>query len=145
MKWWWIELVIAFALGAATSFALSRLYLYGWLWWISNIRNDSARLSGEWSPSVCFQNGRCNIPPWLKIRIMHYQNWHCLACWKPFCDIIEIDHKVSLGEGGDNKITNFQALHPECHRIKTFAFDLQLQCKIKRSLARGQTTIFAKK
>jgi hypothetical protein len=123
--WLLAGVVIGMMLGIMGTIFLQHLKICVWLWWISNVWNDSWKLAGNWTPAST--DKRCHIPGWLKLRIMNYQKWHCLSCGKPFQDIIEIDHRISLGEGGSNQVTNFQALHPECHRIKTVAFDLQRQ------------------
>jgi len=43
-----------------------------------------------------------------------------MACGNRLYKEIEWDHILPLGLGGTNAIDNWQALHPECHRRKTY-------------------------
>jgi hypothetical protein len=56
-----------------------------------------------------------------KLEILKKQNKKCAVCGKKFevDDIIQYDHKKSLGERGSNSTRNYQAIHPGCHAKKT--------------------------
>lgn len=46
--------------------------------------------------------------------------YSCPLKGKPFDEAgYDIDHKVPLSEGGNNDVTNLQALCVSCHRVKT--------------------------
>lgn len=47
------------------------------------------------------------------------QNWKCGKCQKILDATFEIDHKVELQHGGDNNVTNLEALCRNCHGQKT--------------------------
>ena len=47
------------------------------------------------------------------------QNWKCGKCQKILDASFEIDHKVELQHGGDNNVTNLEALCRNCHGQKT--------------------------
>jgi hypothetical protein len=53
-------------------------------------------------------------------RIAHAQQWRCAGtCGHLLPPTFEIDHIVSLADGGDNAETNLQSLCPNCHATKT--------------------------
>jgi hypothetical protein len=47
------------------------------------------------------------------------QNWLCANCKNQLDYTFEVDHTVSLENGGTNDIHNLKALCPTCHRKKT--------------------------
>ena len=47
------------------------------------------------------------------------QNWKCDSCKQQLTAWFEVDHKVRLGSGGTNHISNLVALCRECHGKKT--------------------------
>lgn len=47
------------------------------------------------------------------------QNWHCGHCGTTLNHTFEVDHIVSLHNGGSNEVDNLVALCPTCHREKT--------------------------
>ena len=47
------------------------------------------------------------------------QNWKCGKCQKILDASFEIDHKIELQNGGDNNVTNLEALCRNCHGQKT--------------------------
>lgn len=51
----------------------------------------------------------------------------------------EMDHILSLVAGGSNHITNWQPLHPKCHRAKT-PKDRKIGAKIVRLIKRADGT-----
>jgi hypothetical protein len=51
--------------------------------------------------------------------IASQQNWMCGKCGKQLPAWFEVDHKVRLEHGGDNHISNLEALCRDCHGEKT--------------------------
>ena len=51
--------------------------------------------------------------------IASQQNWLCGTCKNQLDYTFEVDHIVSLDNGGTNDIQNLKALCPSCHRKKT--------------------------
>jgi rubredoxin len=47
------------------------------------------------------------------------QDWKCESCKQQLSAWFEVDHKVRLGSGGTNHISNLVALCRECHGKKT--------------------------
>jgi rubredoxin len=47
------------------------------------------------------------------------QNWLCANCKNQLDYTFEVDHTISLENGGTNDIHNLKALCPSCHRKKT--------------------------
>jgi 5-methylcytosine-specific restriction protein A len=47
------------------------------------------------------------------------QNWLCASCRNQLDYTFEVDHTISLENGGTNEISNLKALCPSCHRKKT--------------------------
>ena len=47
------------------------------------------------------------------------QTWHCGHCKKLLNHTFEVDHMLSLNNGGSNHVDNLVALCPACHREKT--------------------------
>jgi rubredoxin len=47
------------------------------------------------------------------------QGWKCDSCKQQLSAWFEVDHKVRLGSGGTNQISNLVALCRECHGKKT--------------------------
>lgn len=55
----------------------------------------------------------------MRISIAAAQKWLCQICGMPLPATFEIDHIVALSLGGQDTLTNLQALCPNCHRNKT--------------------------
>lgn len=47
------------------------------------------------------------------------QNWRCGHCGQLLDASFEVDHKLALYKGGDNTVTNLEALCRNCHGLKT--------------------------
>ena len=47
------------------------------------------------------------------------QGWKCAMCYEVLPPTYEVDHIMRLEFGGNNDISNLQALCPNCHRLKT--------------------------
>lgn len=54
------------------------------------------------------------------------QKWCCNNCNKLLDASYEIDHKIPLYQGGNNNITNLQALCRNCHGLKTITDKINL-------------------
>jgi 5-methylcytosine-specific restriction endonuclease McrA len=55
------------------------------------------------------------------------QNWHCGNCNNILNHTFEIDHILSLNNGGSNHVDNLVALCPACHREKTAMENMESQ------------------
>lgn len=55
------------------------------------------------------------------------QNWHCGNCNNVLNHTFEIDHILSLNNGGSNHVDNLVALCPACHREKTAMENMESQ------------------
>ena len=56
--------------------------------------------------------------------IASQQNWKCKKCNNQLSYTFEIDHRVSLENGGSNHVTNLDALCVQCHKEKTLEKNL---------------------
>jgi 5-methylcytosine-specific restriction enzyme A len=77
------------------------------------------------------------IPPRVKARVMAKSGDCCEHCGGPFTAVRppEFDHRLSLVNGGENRESNLQALHRDCHRSKTNA-DVAMKAKDARVRAK---------
>ena len=48
------------------------------------------------------------------------QKWRCAHCNNLLDNTYEVDHIIALYRGGDNDLTNLEALCRNCHGVKTF-------------------------
>jgi hypothetical protein len=55
------------------------------------------------------------------------QQWHCGNCNNILNHTFEIDHIISLNNGGSNHVDNLVALCPACHREKTAMENMESQ------------------
>lgn len=55
------------------------------------------------------------------------QQWHCGSCSNILNHTFEIDHILSLNNGGSNHVDNLVALCPACHREKTATENMESQ------------------
>tara|TARA_B110000902_G_scaffold259008_1_gene329643 strand:+ start:58 stop:492 length:435 start_codon:yes stop_codon:yes gene_type:complete len=51
--------------------------------------------------------------------VAHAQEWKCAHCGLSLDAAFELDHRKALADGGDNELTNAQALCSPCHGTKT--------------------------
>lgn len=74
-------------------------------------------------------------PPRVRERISGRQGDRCALCTRPFSErlTVQIDHKVPLILGGENRERNMQAVCAECHKDKTAA-----EVKIKSKVAKAR-------
>ena len=52
------------------------------------------------------------------------QNWKCKKCNDQLSYTFEVDHRISLEDGGSNHVTNLDALCVGCHKEKTVSKNL---------------------
>ena len=63
---------------------------------------------------------RRTLSPGEKAAVIQRQNNLCAECGEPLSGRIEFDHRLPLALGGDNSLTNFEALHVRpCHLART--------------------------
>lgn len=67
-------------------------------------------------------NKKRSVSETKKKYVASQQNWKCKICNNQLNAWFEVDHTVSLENGGDNSVENLRALCRECHGKKT-AFD----------------------
>ena len=87
---------------------------------ISGTNNISGAISGGGSITGGMQSTtkRC-VSETKKKYVGSSQNWQCGNCKSKLTHTFEIDHIVSLKNGGTNETSNLIALCPSCHRDKT--------------------------
>jgi len=52
--------------------------------------------------------------------ILRAQHGKCARCHKPLSmAVAHFDHRRALSRGGSNRISNYQAIHANCHMLKT--------------------------
>ena len=56
--------------------------------------------------------------------IASQQNWKCKKCNQQLSYTFEVDHRISLENGGSNHVTNLDALCVGCHKEKTLEKNL---------------------
>lgn len=83
-----------------------------------------SHLSQNYTPQLkrMLKSGRTNkrsVSESKKKYVAASQNWKCGKCQKILDASFEIDHKVELQHGGDNNVTNLEALCRNCHGQKT--------------------------
>lgn len=73
-------------------------------------------------------------PPRVRLRIAERQNDCCAFCTRTFSPKVpvEIDHKVPLILGGENRESNLQAVCSVCHKGKT-AVEVKIKSKIAKA------------
>lgn len=92
-----------------------------------------ARRTDEWvgaSPDT-------PVPPRVRIRVFEKFSGMCCECRKRIFpgDKWQIDHKVALINGGDNRESNLRLLCASCHRTKTKA-DVKEKAAVYRKRAK---------
>lgn len=111
---WWLWAVA----GAAAVVGIQKVYAYIWLSYLS-WKGHSEELQGAWEASK-------TVPFWLKWRLAHNQLFCCLICFGKLGEAIEVDHRLPRHLYPTLlSVKNLRVVHPECHRVKTSAFDLQ--------------------
>lgn len=55
-----------------------------------------------------------------RIHVMYSQNYRCMKCHEILTPTCELDHVVALEDGGEDSISNLQALCVSCHSAKTY-------------------------
>mgnify|MGYP003148888910 CR=1 FL=1 len=66
-----------------------------------------------------FRKHRKRVSAYHKKVVAARQGWRCMECNHLLTAHFEVDHVRSLGTGGDNSLSNLQALCPNCHSVKT--------------------------
>ena len=64
------------------------------------------------------------LPKSKKKYVAAQQGWKCKKCNEQLSYTFEIDHRISLENGGSNHVTNLDALCVGCHKEKTLEKNL---------------------
>ena len=82
--------------------------------------NQSPQFSRMMNSGVASSNTvKRSVSETKKKYIAAQQNWRCGKCNCQLPAWFEVDHKISLEHGGDNHISNLEALCRNCHGEKT--------------------------
>ena len=61
---------------------------------------------------------RKRVTPFVSKKVAAMYKWRCAACSELLTEDFEVDHHVSLQNGGTNDISNLRPLHKRCHLLK---------------------------
>ena len=61
---------------------------------------------------------RKRVTPFVAKRVASLYKWRCAACGELLTEDFEVDHHISLQNGGSNDISNLRPLHKRCHLLK---------------------------
>ena len=61
---------------------------------------------------------RKRITPFIGKKVAAMHKWRCAACGELLTEDFEVDHHISLQNGGSNDIENLRPLHKRCHLLK---------------------------
>jgi 5-methylcytosine-specific restriction endonuclease McrA len=64
----------------------------------------------------------------------------CAWCGEKITGAYEVDHRVTLFNGGADELHNLECLHPACHAEKTNGHDKPSAAKVRRLEARENGT-----
>ena len=66
----------------------------------------------------CVAARRKRISPFIAKLVGSSQSWRCAACGELLTEDFEVDHHISLQNGGSDDIENLRPLHKRCHLLK---------------------------
>ena len=61
---------------------------------------------------------RKSVTPFISKKVAARQQFRCAMCGEILQEDWEVDHVLSLQNGGSNELSNLQALHKRCHAYK---------------------------
>ena len=61
---------------------------------------------------------RKRVTPFIAKKVGALYAWRCAACGELLTEDFEVDHRISLQNGGSNDIQNLRPLHKRCHLLK---------------------------
>ena len=61
---------------------------------------------------------RKRVTPFVAKRVASLYKWRCAACGELLTEDFEVDHHISLQNGGSNDISNLRPLRKRCHLAK---------------------------
>ena len=61
---------------------------------------------------------RKRITPFMAKKVAAMHQWRCASCSELLTEDFEVDHHISLQNGGTNDISNLRPLHKRCHLLK---------------------------
>ena len=68
------------------------------------------------TPSVPVKRKR--VTPFVAKKVGALYSWRCAACGELRTEDFEVDHHISLQNGGSDDIENLRPLHKRCHLLK---------------------------
>ena len=68
------------------------------------------------TPSVPVKRKR--VTPFVAKKVGALYSWRCAACGELLTGDFEVDHHISLQNGGSDDIANLRPLHKRCHLLK---------------------------
>ena len=61
---------------------------------------------------------RKRVTPFVAKKVGALYSWRCAACGELLTEDFEVDHHISLQNGGSDDIANLRPLHKRCHLLK---------------------------
>ena len=61
---------------------------------------------------------RKRVTPFVAKKVGALHKWRCAACGELLTEDFEVDHHISLQNGGSDDIQNLRPLHKRCHLLK---------------------------
>ena len=62
---------------------------------------------------------RKRVTPFVAKKVGALHKWRCAACGELLTEDFEVDHHISLQNGGSNDLGNLKPLHKRCHLLKS--------------------------
>ena len=62
---------------------------------------------------------RKRVTPFVAKKVGALHKWRCAACGELLTEDFEVDHHISLQNGGSNDIANLRPMHKRCHLFKS--------------------------
>jgi 5-methylcytosine-specific restriction endonuclease McrA len=73
----------------------------------------------RWKDKLDAPKKRKALTPYQRASVAAAQEWRCMSCGILFKALWHVDHVVPLADGGEDALTNMQALCADCHMAKT--------------------------
>ena len=78
----------------------------------------SPPVTGERYKTPSARVKRKRVTPFIAKKVGALYAWRCAACGELLTEDFEVDHHISLQNGGSDDIQNLRPLHKRCHLLK---------------------------
>ena len=96
---------------------------------IGDREKTTPKIQEDVKSSFSSSSSKRNVSGYMKKWVASHQNWKCKKCDNTLEASYEVDHILSLEQGGTNHESNLMALCRKCHGLKTFRDRLHLEKK----------------